>query len=166
LGTHAVTLNGYLGASGIIPFLNASLGVFILVRTSNPDSDAVQGLRLADGRTIAQSMADLVAELGQSHIGSCGLSSVGAVVGATKSADSVALRARMPQQFFLIPGYGAQGGTAADILALRRSDGRGILVTASRSVLYPSDGGSDWRHEIARAAKSFASEVAGALAQA
>lgn len=165
LGAHAITLNGYLGASGIMPFLNAGLGVFVLVRTSNPDSDAVQGMRLTDGRTIAESMADMVAALGQAHVGGCGLSSVGAVVGATKAADSVALRARMPQQFFLIPGYGAQGGTAADIVAMRRSDGRGILVTASRSVLYPAGGTADWRRNVEDAARSFATEVAGALSR-
>ena len=160
LGAHFVTVNGYLGRSGLTPFLDAGLGVFVLVRTSNPDSDSIQGERLADGRTVGEMMADEVRTLGEGAMGSCGLSNVGAVVGATKAADALRLRERMPNQVFLIPGYGAQGGTAADLKNMLRPDGRGILVTASRSVIYPKGTSGDWKRDVADAAKGLAGEVA------
>ena len=165
LGSHFVTVNGYLGRSGLTPFLDEGLGVFVLVRTSNPDSDAIQGVRLADGRTVAEMLADHVCSLGDSAIGECGLSAVGAVVGATKAADAKSLRERMPNQVFLIPGYGAQGGTAADLKNMLRPDGRGILVTASRSVIYPKAGTGDWKSDIAQAAKTLKSEVAAMIGE-
>ncbi|GJQ30374.1 MAG: orotidine 5'-phosphate decarboxylase [Phycisphaerae bacterium] len=162
-GAHAVTVSGYLGPSGVTPFLDAGLGVFVLVRTSNPDSDAVQGHALRDGRTVAEMMADHVAALGASRLGACGLSAVGAVVGATKSAEAAALRARMPDQVFLVPGYGAQGGTAEDIRAMLRADRRGVLVTASRSVIYAKGDGA-WDEAVRDAATRFRDEIAAVIA--
>lgn len=166
-GADALTVSPYLGRAGIEPFLDAGLGLFVLVRTSNPDSDEVQALRLADGRTVAQMIADLVASIGSSRKGGHGLSDVGAVVGATKSVDARELRARMPDQCFLIPGYGAQGGKADDVRAMVRpgqaSMGRkGVLVTASRSVIYAKPGARDaaWTDAVRTAAESFAGEVA------
>lgn len=158
IGAHAVTVNGYLGRSGIAPFLERRLGVFVLVRTSNPDSDELQGLRLADGRTVAHAMADMVASIGAPLKGACGLSAVGAVVGATKAAEARELRERMPDQYFLIPGYGAQGGTAEDIRGMLRTDGRGVLVTASRSVIY-AKGGGEWTANVRGAAEQLAAEL-------
>jgi orotidine-5'-phosphate decarboxylase len=162
-GAHAITVNGYLGPATIEPYMKAGLGVFVLVRTSNPDSDIVQSARLEDGRTVAEMMADHVATLGQGWMGQHGYSDVGAVVGATKAADSRALRERMPKQFFLVPGYGAQGGTADDIRALldgRHETGGGVLVTASRSVIYAFEQGDGaWEKAITRAAIAFATEV-------
>jgi len=158
LGAHAVTINGYLGRSGITPFLDRGLGLFVLVRTSNPDSDEFQGLTLADGRSVADAMADQVASIGASTMGDCGLSSVGAVVGATKSADAQTLRARMPNQYFLVPGYGAQGGTADDIRNMLRADGTGVLVTASRSVIY-AKGAASWDANVRDAARKRALEL-------
>ncbi|MDX2117580.1 MAG: orotidine-5'-phosphate decarboxylase [Planctomycetota bacterium] len=161
---HAITVSGYLGGSGIEPFLGAGLGVFVLVRTSNPDSDAVQSKRLQSGESVAEMMGELVATLGSSHVGLCGLSNVGAVVGATKSNDGSALRERMPQQVFLVPGYGAQGGSASDIRPLLRPDGRGVLVTASRSVIYAAPINHDWRAGIHDAAERMAAEIRAAVA--
>jgi orotidine-5'-phosphate decarboxylase len=162
-GAHAITANAYLGPDTLIPYLKAGLGVFALVRTSNPDSDAVQGLPLRDGRTVAEMIADHTAALGSRYRGQAGYSDLGAVVGATKAADGRALRARMPNQFFLVPGYGAQGGTAEDIRPLlddRPECGGGVLVTASRSVIYPAEsGGGDWTRGVARAAIAFSTEV-------
>ncbi|MFN7021978.1 MAG: orotidine-5'-phosphate decarboxylase, partial [Phycisphaerales bacterium] len=166
----AVTLNGYLGSDTIEPFLaRAGRGVFVLVRTSNPGSDAIQAQRLADGRTVAELVADEVAALGRApgRLGACGLSSVGAVVGATKSAEAVALRARMPETIFLVPGYGAQGGTLDDLKPMLRSTASaadsGVLVNASRSVLYPTNPanpeGSDYTAPIREAATRFADEL-------
>jgi len=163
----ALTCSGYLGPDTIEPLLKPGRGVFILVRTSNPGSDAVQSAKLADGRTVAESMADLVATLGQSRRGRQGLSDVGAVVGATKSVEAKALRQRMPDTIFLIPGYGAQGGTIEDIrpaLRPRRTPNApaslGVLVTASRSVIYP--GGPDsasWKRNVAGAARKLAADL-------
>jgi orotidine-5'-phosphate decarboxylase len=113
-------------------------------------------------------MADHVAALGDKHVGMTGYSDIGAVVGATKPQDGRALRARMPRQIFLVPGYGAQGGTADDIRQLldgRPECGGGVLVTASRSVIYafePSD--TAWTKSIQRAALKFLDEIRSILA--
>jgi len=165
LGAHSITANGYLGKSGLTPFLDAELGLFILVRTSNPDSDEIQGNSLADGRTVGGMLADFVAALGKSTVGACGLSNVGAVVGATKSGEAIALRKRMPDQVFLIPGYGAQGGTAQDIRDMRRAGQSphlaGVLVTASRSVIYANPAaGQSWSDAISAGAKQLSKEIA------
>ncbi|MBN8598325.1 MAG: orotidine-5'-phosphate decarboxylase [Planctomycetes bacterium] len=162
-GAHFVTVNGYLGVSGIEPFLNEGLGVFVLVRTSNPDSGAFQSARTDGGATVAELMASSVRTLGSTRVGISGLSAVGAVVGATQSAEAAALRRIMPDQIFLIPGFGAQGGTAEDVRAMLRPDKQpheaGVLVTASRSVLYPKTQATDWRAAVREAAGEFAQQV-------
>ena len=153
----AVTVSGYMGADTIEPFLAPEYGdrgVFVLVRTSNPGSDGVQSRRLEDGRTVAQLMADHVSTLGESNVGECGYSNVGAVVAATKPGDAEALRARMPKQIFLVPGFGAQGGTVETVRALFDADGRGALITASRSVIY-GFGDGDWKDGVRAAAEGF-----------
>ena len=161
-----VTVNPYLGVDGITPFIGSAdqptgLGAFALVRTSNPGGDAIQSLRLEDGRTVAESVADLVAQMGADSIGACGYSALGAVVGATKSEDAASLRARMPTQLFLVPGFGAQGGGVDDVLACFNSDGRGALVTASRSVIYAFEGTSgEWRGAVESAAAEFSRTLA------
>jgi orotidine-5'-phosphate decarboxylase len=175
-GAHAVTLSGYMGPSTITPFLQAGLGVFVLVRTSNPDSDAIQSLALADGRTVAQAMADVVHGLARDERAAwhaedrarTSISNVGAVVGATKATDAAALRARMPDSCFLVPGYGAQGGTAQDIRAMLRagrtgSHDAGVLVTASRSVIYAQKSDAPWGECIRAAAIQLTSELRGVL---
>jgi len=166
MNADAVTLSGYMGPDTIEPFLDCpGKGVFVLVRTSNPGSDAIQAQRLADGRTVAEMVADMVAALGRPTIGERGLSSVGAVVGATKSADAAALRARMPNTIFLIPGYGAQGGTLDDIRpclrpGANRPGEQGVLVNASRSVLFPAGGGGeDWQAHVRAAAGGLVNEL-------
>lgn len=162
-GAHFVTVNGYLGVSGIEPFLNEGLGAFVLVRTSNPDSGAFQSVRTAGGATVAELMASAVNKLGNTRRGISGLSEVGAVVGATQSLEAAALRRLMPDQIFLIPGFGAQGGTAEDVRAMLRPDKppheAGVLVTASRSVLYPKSQATDWRAAVRDAAGALAKQV-------
>jgi orotidine-5'-phosphate decarboxylase len=166
----AITCSGYLGADTIEPMLKPGRGAFVLVRTSNPGSDGFQSLKLADGRSIAEAMADLVAGLGKSKRGARGLSDVGAVVGATKSAEAAALRARMPDTTFLIPGYGAQGGTIEDIRPCVRAGSRGgepsrlgVLVTASRSVIYPDlpkgAASANWRLAVGASARKLVEEL-------
>jgi orotidine-5'-phosphate decarboxylase len=159
-GAHWTTINAYLGSDGIAPFLAGGQGAFALVRTSNPSGDALQTLPLADGRTIAEAVGDLVSKLGEASIGAGGFSALGAVVGATKRAEIASLRARMPRTIFLVPGYGAQGGTADDVRAAFTRGNQGALITASRSVIYPSAPASDdWRGAIRAAATQFAREI-------
>jgi len=152
----AMTVNGYLGGDALQPFIDTAAehhaGLFCLVRTSNPGSDDFQMLKLEDGRTISEAMADLVVKLGEETIGPSGYSLLGAVVGATKPKDAAALRQRMLNQLFLVPGYGAQGGGAADVRACFHDDGRGAIITASRSVIYAPD--------VALAAKQLRDEIA------
>ena len=159
-GAHWTTINAYLGNDGIAPFLADGCGAFALVRTSNPSGDALQTLALADGRTVAEAVADMVASLGASSVGASGYSALGAVVGATKRAEIASLRARMPHTVFLVPGYGAQGGTADDVRACFTKGHRGALITASRSVLYPKSApGTPWQQAIRDAARVFADEI-------
>jgi orotidine-5'-phosphate decarboxylase len=161
MGAHCITVNGYLGPSGIEPFLNAGLGVFVLVRTSNPDSDTLQSARLADGRSVAVAMAEMVAALGATRMGSEGFSDVGAVVGATKADDAAELRKAMPSQCLLVPGFGAQGGTVDDVMRIRcgGAAGRGgLVVNSSRAITYPKTPG-DWQSGVRRAAEVFAGQM-------
>lgn len=153
VGAHAITLSGYMGPSSVQPFLEAGLGVFILVRTSNPDSDEIQAQRLGDGRTVAAMVADMASRLGAARIGPSGYSQVGAVVGATKASEGKALRERLPRSWFLVPGFGAQGGTIEDVRALADEKGGGVIVNASRSILYAfKPGDPRWVAAVAHAA--------------
>jgi orotidine-5'-phosphate decarboxylase len=160
LGADWITASGYMGPDTIVPFLDAGLGTFVLVRTSNEGSDSLQSLPLADGRSVAEAVADMVEGLGTARCGAHGRSQLGAVVGATKPADAASLRSRMPRTIMLVPGYGAQGGTLADIRPLFGESGRDALVTASRSVIYAFDAADRrWASSVARAAESFAREI-------
>ena len=107
----------------------------MLVKTSNPSSGELQDLRLENGKTVYEYMGSLVEEWGKDSIGSYGYSSVGAVVGATHPAQAAILRREMPHTFFLIPGYGAQGGKADDLKVCFDADGLGGIVNSSRGIL-------------------------------
>ncbi|OZG64191.1 orotidine 5'-phosphate decarboxylase [Bifidobacterium hapali] len=135
----AVTVNPYLGTDGITPFVEAATAadkdIFVLVRTSNPSSKELQELELADGGKLYEHVADLVEGWGSQTIGKHGYSRVGAVVGATHPEEGAALRARMPHTFFLVPGYGAQGGTAAGVAGMFDQDGSGAIVNSSRGII-------------------------------
>ncbi|HJO15786.1 MAG TPA: orotidine-5'-phosphate decarboxylase [Phycisphaerales bacterium] len=157
MGAHWVTVNGYLGMDGVEPFLE-QCGAFVLVRTSNPGSSSFQDQRLADGRTVAESMADHVASLAAGRIGPSGWSDVGAVVGATHPTQAHQLRERLRGVTLLVPGIGAQGGTIEDCRPLCGDDGLGALLTASRSVIYVS-GGDNWSHDVREAAKQLAHDT-------
>ncbi len=133
-----VTLNGYMGSDSITPFLEAAKKedkcVFVLVKTSNPGSGELQDL-VAGDRLIYQAMGDLTARLGRGSEGKYGYSLAGAVVGATYPSDIRALRRRLEHTFFLVPGYGAQGGTAEDVQFAFDKYGHGAVVNASRSIM-------------------------------
>jgi orotidine-5'-phosphate decarboxylase len=166
VGADAITINTYLGVETAQPYLDEGLVVFPLVRTSNPGSDAFQTARTREGTTVAELMAEQVADLGASRLGGYGLSQVGAVVGLTKSDDAERLRQLMPAQVFLAPGYGTQGGSADQLrsmLRLARTGGHdaGALVAASRSVLYPDiEPPHTWQDAVHHAARTFAQDVA------
>lgn len=134
-----LTVNGYLGSDGIVPFLKwmkeRDKGIFVLVKTSNPSSGELQDMRLSDGKTVYEYMGQLVEEWGKNCRGKYGYSDVGAVVGATHPAQAEILRKQMPHTFFLIPGYGAQGGTARDLKVCFDADGMGGIVNSSRGIL-------------------------------
>lgn len=136
----ALTVNGYLGFDGINPFLRPcgkDKGIFVLVRTSNPSSGDLQDRITADEQmSIAELMGHFVEAWGSDFIGEEGYSSVGAVVGATHPVQAERLRAVMPQNFFLVPGYGAQGGTATDIASCFNNDGLGALIVNARGIIY------------------------------
>ena len=134
-----LTVNGYLGSDGIKPFLNwmdkRDKGIFVLVKTSNKSSGELQDLKLENGKTVYEYMGSLVEEWGKESIGKYGYSAVGAVVGATHPAQAEILRREMPHTFFLIPGYGAQGGKADDLKVCFGKDGLGGIVNSSRGIL-------------------------------
>jgi len=169
----AITVNAYLGGDGLEPFLDVcraeGKGVFVLVRTSNPSAGQVQDFAGPDGEKLYQHVADLVASAGcgEGLVGERGYSAVGAVVGATYPDEARELRRRMPQQIFLVPGYGAQGATAADCAASFTPGGTGAIVNASRSVIYafqqPQYAEMRWPRAVEAAAEAFARDVRDAL---
>ena len=134
-----LTVNAYLGSDGVKPFLTwaeqKDKGIFVLVKTSNPSSGELQDLRLENGKTVYEYMGSLVEQWGQASIGKYGYSAVGAVVGATHPVQAEILRREMPHTFFLIPGYGAQGGKADDLKVCFGKDGIGGIVNSSRGIL-------------------------------
>lgn len=134
-----LTVNGYLGSDGIKPFadevLNNDKSIFVLVKTSNPSSGELQNLKLESGEAVYERMGRLVAEWGESSIGGYGYSDVGAVVGATHPAEAENLRKLLPHTFFLIPGYGAQGGSADMLKVCFDSRGLGGVVNSSRGII-------------------------------
>lgn len=134
-----VTVNPYLGIDGVKPFIEDCIkygkGIFILVKTSNPSSGELQDLKTQDGEEIYKKVGRLVNEWGKELIGENGYSSVSAVVGATYPKQLQELREIMPNAYFLIPGYGAQGGKAQDIALGFDEKGLGGIVNASRSLM-------------------------------
>jgi orotidine-5'-phosphate decarboxylase len=158
----ALTVNPYLGRDSLEPFVEScrrhGTGIFCLVKTSNPGSADVQDVELAEGGVLWQHVARLVRSVGDDLVGERGLSSVGAVVGATFPAEIRAARELLPQTPFLLPGIGAQGATAADAAPAFAAGPAAGLVSASRSVIYASRG-DDWRDAAAAAAATLAREA-------
>jgi orotidine-5'-phosphate decarboxylase len=160
----AITVNPYLGEDSVEPFLQAcrlhGAGIFCLVRTSNAGAADVQDVALSDGRPLWQHVARLVADWGEGLVGERGLSSVGAVMGATVPRAVGEARRAMPQAVLLLPGVGAQGATAADVARAFTSGPASALVNAARSIIYAyraSD--EDWRAAGAAEAARLSREV-------
>lgn len=138
-GADALTVNGYLGTDGIKPLLEVcsanDKGIFVLVKTSNPSSGELQDRELATGETIYRTMGAMCEHWGEDLPGKYGYSGVGAVVGATYPAQLGELRAALPHTFFLVPGYGAQGGGADDVAPAFDENGLGAIVNSSRGIM-------------------------------
>ncbi|HAJ97559.1 MAG TPA: orotidine-5'-phosphate decarboxylase [Ruminococcus sp.] len=155
-GADALTVNGYLGTDGITPLLEVcktrDKGIFVLVKTSNPSSGELQD-QLMDGVPLYARMGDLCEKWGADTIGKSGYSAVGAVVGATYPAQLKELRARLPHTFFLVPGYGAQGGGAEGVAGAFDENGLGGIVNSSRAIMcaYQKEGCDP--QEFAKAAR-------------
>lgn len=134
-----VTLNPYMGIDSIKPFIEDckkyNKGVFILAKTSNPSSKDIQDLKLETGEKVFEKVAKLIETWGKDQIGEYGYSSISAVVGATHREELKDIRKLAPHTFFLIPGYGAQGGKAEDIALGFDKNGIGGIVNASRSLI-------------------------------
>ena len=134
----AVTVNPYMGSDGIKPFLDVCAkrkrGIFVLLKTSNPSSCEIQDMVLSDGRKVYEAVAELIDEWGKDLQGKYGYSEVGAVVGATHKEQGEALRRVLPNTFFLVPGYGAQGATVEQIAGFFDSEKSGAVISSSRGI--------------------------------
>lgn len=139
LGADVATVNPLLGADSLEPLLESAwqngAGVFALVRTSNPGATDIEDLAVEGGGTVTDRLARLVDRLGEAYVGSSGLSSLGAVVGATQPAHIERLRGAMPRAVFLIPGVGAQGGRVEDLAAAFTAGPASALITVSRALV-------------------------------
>lgn len=164
-----VTLNGYMGSDSIKPFLEAAKGedkcAFVLVKTSNPGSGELQDVKAADGRTIYEVMGELNEQIAAGTEGKYGFTMAGAVTGATYPQQIQDLRSRLPHTFFLVPGYGAQGGTAADVKYAFNEKGHGAIVNSSRGIMcaWKKTGGDG--HDFQEAARNAAIAMRDDIAQ-
>ena len=145
-GADALTVNGYLGTDGIAPLTAAcnknDKGIFVLVKTSNKSSGELQDKLLEEGGTIYNAMGNMCEQWGADSIGKYGYSAVGAVVGATYPEQLAEMRAKLPHTFFLVPGYGAQGGGAEGVAKAFDEKGLGAIVNSSRAIMcaYKTEG--------------------------
>jgi orotidine-5'-phosphate decarboxylase len=159
----ALTVSPYMGTDSVRPFIDRAIaggkGLFVLVRTSNPSAAEVQDLD-AGGQPLYLRIAELVRRWGGEPSSADGLAPVGAVVGATAPAEARAIREALPRAFFLVPGYGAQGGSLDGLRACFLPGGRGAVVNASRSILFAHEGrGGDWVAAVREAAIRARDEI-------
>jgi len=169
----AVTLNPYLGLDGIEPFLKVGRtkgrGVFVLARTSNPSAKEFQGEGGAgarEGEPLYMKVGRALERWGAARIGERGYGDVGAVVGATHPDEGALLRRELPRTFFLVPGFGAQGGTAADVARTFDSKGDGAIVNSSRANLFAWKDSPDGARRYTELARLAALEATKAIEQA
>ena len=138
-GADALTVNGYLGTDGIKPLAKIcdekDKGIFVLVKTSNPSSGELQDMKLENGATVYEQMGRMCEGWGADLMGKYGYSAVGAVVGATYPEQLAEMRAKAPHTFFLVPGYGAQGGGAEDAKNAFDQNGLGAIINSSRGIM-------------------------------
>lgn len=138
-GADALTVNGYLGTDGIKPLCEickkGDKGIFVLVKTSNPSSGELQDMKLENGATVYEQMGRMCESWGEELPGKYGYSGVGAVVGATYPDQLLEMRQKAPHTFFLVPGYGAQGGGAQDAKNAFDKNGLGAIINSSRGIM-------------------------------
>lgn len=175
-GADALTVSPYLGDDSLSPFVEVAqqrgCGLFVLVKTSNPGSRLFQDLA-SDGRPVYRHVAAHVEQLAVQTAGRCGYGAVGAVVGATYPEQLVELRQAMPHTCFLVPGYGAQGGTAKDVAAAIDGRGRGAIVNSSRGIIFAyrakpyaeQFGEARWTEAVEAATRRMIAELAAARAE-
>lgn len=134
-----ITVNPFMGMDTLQPFFpyieSQNKGVFALVATSNPGAADIEGIIAADGESVSDKTGAMLQQMGKQFTGKCKYSAIGAVVGCTNKEQTTKIRARLDKTFFLIPGYGAQGGTAADIADYLDKNGNGGIVNSSRGIL-------------------------------
>jgi orotidine-5'-phosphate decarboxylase len=154
-GGDALTLSPYLGLGSLAPIFDIArqegAGVFVLVRSSNPEGTVLQRAVLPDGRSVAEHLADEITALNEQEAAD-GLGSIGAVLGATQGPEAAALAERLPQSLLLVPGIGAQGATIADV---RRDFGRHmtrVIPSVSRGIARAGPVAADLKAATARIA--------------
>ena len=162
-----VTLNGYMGGDSVNPFLKVCKQTdkctFSLVKTSNPGSGELQNVTAGAGYTVYGLMADLIEKWGAGTEGKYGYTMAGAVAGATHPDELKQIRARMPHTFLLVPGYGAQGGTAEDVQYAFQAKGRGAIVNSSRGIICAlqktGKDGADYQEAASNAAIAMRDDI-------
>ncbi|MBI5412708.1 orotidine-5'-phosphate decarboxylase [Candidatus Peregrinibacteria bacterium] len=168
LDTDALTVTPYLGSDGIKPFVDQcqkyGKGIFVLVRTSNPSAEEIQSQAVGD-HLMDEHVASLVESWGREAIGENGFSAVGAVVGATYPEEAKILRNLMPNQLFLVPGYGAQGGGAQDVKPCFYPNGTGAIVNSSRGIIFAYKAKEKDEKSFAECAREAALEMKEDLAR-
>ncbi len=170
-GADALTVSPYLGDDSLRPFVDVAVkrdaGIYVLVKTSNPGGAMLQDLK-ADGKQLFEHVGTFVNQLAKESLGECGYGAVGAVVGATWPAQLADLRSSMPQTWFLVPGFGSQGGTAADVAPAFDETGLGAIVNNSRGILFAYGrepyaekfGESRWQEAVEAATRDMIGQLA------
>lgn len=172
-GADALTVSPYLGDDSLAPFVDVAqqrgAGIFVLVKTSNPGGGMLQDL-IVDGEPIYRRVGAHVNALAEQTIGECGYGAVGAVVGATYPRQLAELRAALPNTWFLVPGFGAQGGTAADVAGAFDEIGLGAIVNSSRGIIFAHAkepyaqrfGPAQWQQAVEAATRDMIDQLADA----
>lgn len=170
-GADALTISPYLGDDSLTPFVDAAkkygAGVFSLVKTSNPGGKTFQDLSI-EGRPLYRHVAELVERLAQETAGTNGYGAIGGVVGATYPAQLEELREAMPHTWLLVPGYGSQGGTAADVRCAFDAQGLGAVINNSRGIIFAHTrkpyaeryGAAAWQQAVEAATRDMIAELA------
>lgn len=166
-GADALTVNPFLGADTLEPFVQrcdaVGGGLFVLVKTSNPGSAFLQDVA-SDNQSVSERVAKCVEQLSQSRCGAAGYGSIGAVVGATYPEQLAAMREIMPHAWILIPGYGAQGGSASDVRHGMDARGLGAIINSSRGIIFayeqPRFAAPDWKHSVRNATLAMIEDLA------
>ena len=161
---NAITINPWMGVETLLPFIE--LGIFILLKTSNPGSKDLQDLKV-DGKKVFLHLSEKLINIVETNLGESGFSNVGIVVGATKPDEAILIRKILPKALFLIPGYGAQGAKASDALAgliLKNKIYEGGLINSSRNILFPEGSYEqtsffEWKKTIESALKKSVNDL-------